>query len=338
MRTKIYEAFRFKQEHLTEFLEKMEEIVFERVGNWLTKMVATITEEYKEKKEPEPVSLMVAELRYGKYGDWDQPKIRQWVLDNPEKAALMYIMAEAIQNSKKGYRFANLDCGINLWPHGEYLYCITYMSDYIDQIKPEDIGEWCEEFAYWNNTDPPEGMREGKGYDAWQDRGRIWNEINGEDHHRLRLTAPYIEGKDYPWIGFDRLLKGTGFLDVDKGEHIFFPSIVNDVVRSLEETEIKKKRTKNPPQALKIPIAMGRSIALKYGYDQVLIWSWNKKKGQQHMTTFGRSVEDCDHVAQAGVHVKQQVFGWPESDALAEPHRVTTLKKRVKELEAKLND
>jgi len=43
-------------------------------------------------------------------------------------------------------------------------------------------------FGYWNNTDPPEGMTDGKGYQKWKERGRIWERALG------KLGVPALAG------------------------------------------------------------------------------------------------------------------------------------------------
>jgi hypothetical protein len=87
---------------------------------------------------------------------------------------------------------------------------------------------------------------------------------------------------------------------------------------------------------------ISKSVALKQeatalqgvvAHDQVLVFAWNRKTGTQHVTTWGRSAEDCDQIAQGGNHVKHELLGWPQSKACAEPHRVKLLKARIKELE-----
>ena len=86
--------------------------------------------------------------------------------------------------------------------------------------------------------------------------------------------------------------------------------------------------------AKRIPICAAKDIGNAYGYDQVLVFAWNRKTGTQHVTTWGRSAVDCDQIAQGGNHVKRELLGWPQSKACAEPNRVKMLKARIKELEA----
>jgi len=43
------------------------------------------------------------------------------------------------------------------------------------------IGGGVREYAYYNNTDPPEGFREGKGYRRWERREKDWNEALGSE-------------------------------------------------------------------------------------------------------------------------------------------------------------
>ena len=81
----------------------------------------------------------------------------------------------------------------------------------------------------------------------------------------------------------------------------------------------------------RIPIKTARDIAQRFEYDQVLIWAWNKKDGQ-HVTTYGRSMQDCDQIAQGGNYIKRHMLNWPDNKCCAEPHRVKQLKAEIKKL------
>lgn len=58
-----------------------------------------------------------------------------------------------------------------------------YVIPYADMLVAHTLDFMKEDkrlldFCYWNNTDPPEGMREGLGYRRWQERGRVWDKLN----------------------------------------------------------------------------------------------------------------------------------------------------------------
>ncbi len=84
-----------------------------------------------------------------------------------------------------------------------------------------------------------------------------------------------------------------------------------------------------------IPIATAKRVAKEYDKDQVIILTWDKAFNKTHVTTFGKTVEDCDQAAQGGNTLKE-ALGWPESMRLDEPSRVTKLKAEIKGLKAEV--
>ena len=84
----------------------------------------------------------------------------------------------------------------------------------------------------------------------------------------------------------------------------------------------------------KIPIKAGKQFAEKYKKDQVIILSWSRGDNMTWVTTYGRTIEDCDQAAQAGKKLKKDFLGWPESACLAEPSRVKRLRTEIKKLKA----
>jgi len=89
-----------------------------------------------------------------------------------------------------------------------------------------------------------------------------------------------------------------------------------------------------PKKLPRIPIEGAENLAKQYGCDQVIILGWWAKTGSTCVATYGKSLADCDQAAQGGNWLKTHLLKWPECEALAEPNRVKTLKKRIKELEA----
>jgi hypothetical protein len=71
----------------------------------------------------------------------------------------------------------------------------------------------------------------------------------------------------------------------------------------------------------KIPIDSAKNIAWEFDWDQVIIVAWNKTTGMQHVTTYGKMVEDCEQAAQGGNFVKK-ALGWSEEECNAKPRRV----------------
>lgn len=68
----------------------------------------------------------------------------------------------------------------------------------------------------------------------------------------------------------------------------------------------------------RIPIAAGRWIAQKYGYDQVIIIG--RRVGEkpeihgEHLTTYGRTREHCSAAAHIGDFLKHMVMGWTREE------------------------
>lgn len=70
-----------------------------------------------------------------------------------------------------------------------------------------------------------------------------------------------------------------------------------------------------------IPISVAKEIAKKYDKDQVIVLTWDKTFGMSHVTTFGKSIEDCAQAAEGGNKLKR-VLGWPEELCNEVPRRV----------------
>jgi len=69
-----------------------------------------------------------------------------------------------------------------------------------------------------------------------------------------------------------------------------------------------------------IPIAAARDIAKTYNKNQVIILTWDAVHGRTHVTTYGRTVEDCKQAAEGGNKLKK-ALGWPDELCQAKPAR-----------------
>ena len=75
-----------------------------------------------------------------------------------------------------------------------------------------------------------------------------------------------------------------------------------------------------------IPISAAKHIANEYGFDQVVIFARKPESspgfgdGGEHVTTYGKTVADCDVAARMGNHLKR-VVGWPEKLCNAVPRK-----------------
>jgi hypothetical protein len=70
----------------------------------------------------------------------------------------------------------------------------------------------------------------------------------------------------------------------------------------------------------RIPITAAKRIAKDYDKDQVIIVTWDKKHGRTHVTTYGKSTEECRQAADGGNLVKK-ALGWPDELCKAKPSR-----------------
>lgn len=59
-----------------------------------------------------------------------------------------------------------------------------------------------------------------------------------------------------------------------------------------------------------IPISAGKVIADAYDYDQVVIIA-RKVGGNEHVTTYGKTKDDCTVAARIGMFIKHKIMGWP---------------------------
>lgn len=63
----------------------------------------------------------------------------------------------------------------------------------------------------------------------------------------------------------------------------------------------------------KIPITDAKKIAKERGYSQVIIHAFDGVTGIQHVTTYGKSEDDCINAAQGGNTIKK-LLKWDESN------------------------
>ena len=64
-----------------------------------------------------------------------------------------------------------------------------------------------------------------------------------------------------------------------------------------------------------IPIQAAEQIAKTYGYDQIIILGRVVgKNGVEHLTTYGRTKENCSAAAKIGNFLKYKVMKWSETE------------------------
>lgn len=83
---------------------------------------------------------------------------------------------------------------------------------------------------------------------------------------------------------------------------------------------------------MKIPIKALKELAKKYDLTHVIVFGHDEEN--DHIATYGKSVEQCSQAADFGNKLKD-ALGWPKS-LQAQPSRVKKLEKEIKELKEKL--
>lgn len=86
----------------------------------------------------------------------------------------------------------------------------------------------------------------------------------------------------------------------------------------------------------RIPIKSMKALGNETKQDIVIVFAVDSDGETTHVATWGRSNDDCSRAADWGNRMKDKL-GWPES-LHAQPSRVRTLQKRVKDLERFIAD
>ena len=84
----------------------------------------------------------------------------------------------------------------------------------------------------------------------------------------------------------------------------------------------------------RIPISLAKKIAKELGYTQVIIHAYDSETGTQHVTTYGKSIDDCANAAEGGNRIKR-LLNWDKELCDAKPTRIINKEKREKKLKNK---
>lgn len=71
---------------------------------------------------------------------------------------------------------------------------------------------------------------------------------------------------------------------------------------------------------MKIPISAAKEISKNFDWPEVVIFAYDPATGMQHVTTYGKTIEQCEDAAKAGNYLKK-ALGWPEELQHAVPKR-----------------
>lgn len=69
-----------------------------------------------------------------------------------------------------------------------------------------------------------------------------------------------------------------------------------------------------------IPISVAKKVSVDHNYPEVVIFAYDPESGMQHVTTYGKTKEQCRDAAKAGNFLKR-ALGWPEEKCNAKPKR-----------------
>jgi hypothetical protein len=78
----------------------------------------------------------------------------------------------------------------------------------------------------------------------------------------------------------------------------------------------------------RIPISAAKRISVDYNFPEVIIFAYDPVSGDQHVTTYGRTLEQCKDAAKAGNYLKK-ALGWPEKLCNTQPARAKRQKLEV---------
>ena len=70
----------------------------------------------------------------------------------------------------------------------------------------------------------------------------------------------------------------------------------------------------------RIPILIAKEISSKYEYPEIVIFAYDPITGKQHVTTYGKTKEQCIDAAKAGNYLKKHL-GWPDELCDDKPNR-----------------
>jgi len=85
---------------------------------------------------------------------------------------------------------------------------------------------------------------------------------------------------------------------------------------------------------MRIPIKALKEFSKKYKLTHVIVLAHDENGQTDHVATYGQTIEQCSQAADFGNKLKDKL-GWPKS-LHAQPSRVRSLQKQIKELKAKL--
>ena len=78
----------------------------------------------------------------------------------------------------------------------------------------------------------------------------------------------------------------------------------------------------------KITITTAKKIAEDFGYSEIIIFGFDRETCVQHVTTYGKTLADCENAAEGGNAIKK-LLKWPDELCDAKPSRVKNKKPSI---------
>lgn len=84
-----------------------------------------------------------------------------------------------------------------------------------------------------------------------------------------------------------------------------------------------------------IPIKSAKEISKEFEVPEVVIFGYDPQTGKQHVTTYGKTIDQCKDAARAGNYLKK-ALGWPAELCNAEPSRAKKQQDELTRLRAEV--
>ena len=160
MSTRIYTAWRCTPKVFPDFLSAFRTHCLAKIGKRVSYLAAGLKPE--KIREIYDTKDWAKEMPYEEFYKKNEKRIRI--------SQTFKMCALASKSSERDPMFC-IDCSMNFWIQGRYIYIIPYGENWVHQdfLLPEGVEDYC----YYNNSDEPEGVT----YKQWQTRGKNWDKI-----------------------------------------------------------------------------------------------------------------------------------------------------------------
>jgi len=196
MSTQIYYAYRFKKDKWVEFID----LIHDQMINLVAKIIRKGMKDIKIDEEKYKADVK-------KYAPKNKRKRRR-LRRNIQFRAVMKRCKET--SNRLEIDSFDIDCAVNFWIGNEYVYVIPICPRWI--MRDLKFPEWVENYCYWNNVDPPDGISG----DEWDKRGAVWDEINcgtGKHSHNARRLCHEVINLSHlnhgKWEILKKIFKGV---------------------------------------------------------------------------------------------------------------------------------